>query len=152
LGRPAAGKTGTTNNLNDAWFIGFTPDIIAGAWIGYDDERPLGHMETGARAALPIWLKFMQKAAADTPVKNFQTPEGVVFAKIDKLTGMPATNATERVLFEVFKEGTAPTAPANLTGDDNVPVSERFFEMDKNSASSEERLPALEQFPEEEID
>ena len=152
LGRPAAGKTGTTNNLNDAWFIGFTPDIIAGAWIGYDDERPLGHMETGARAALPIWLKFMQKSIAETPIKNFQTPEGVVFAKIDKLTGMPATNATERVLFEVFKEGTAPTAPANLTGDDNVPVSERFFEMDKNSASSEERLPALEQFPEEEID
>ncbi|HAG51449.1 MAG TPA: hypothetical protein DCL42_08940, partial [Deltaproteobacteria bacterium] len=107
---------------------------------------------TGARAALPIWLKFMQKSIAETPIKNFQTPEGVVFAKIDKLTGMPATNATERVLFEVFKEGTAPTASANLTGDDNVPVSERFFEMDKNSASSEERLPALEQFPEEEID
>ncbi|MBI3756047.1 MAG: PBP1A family penicillin-binding protein [Deltaproteobacteria bacterium] len=145
LGRPAAGKTGTTNNLNDAWFVGFTPDILAGAWIGYDDERPLGHMETGARAALPIWLKFMQKATAGTAVKNFAVPEGVVFTKINKITGGPATPATENVIFEAFKQGTAPTEPADAAAGanagDRASASERFFEMDKGS-STEGRPPA----------
>mgnify|MGYP001610618421 CR=1 FL=1 len=139
LGRPAAGKTGTTNNLNDAWFIGFTPNILAGVWVGYDDERPLGHMETGARAALPIWLEFMQKAAAGTSLKSFSVPEAVVFAKIDMTTGKPVTLATEKTIFEAFKEGTAPTDSANVPGgagavDGNTPT-ERFFEMDRSSAT-----------------
>lgn len=145
LGRPAAGKTGTTNNLNDAWFVGFTPDLLAGAWIGYDDEKPLGRMETGARAALPIWLKFMQKALAGTVVKNFGVPEGVVFTKINKITGGPATPATENVIFEAFKQGTAPTESANAAAGanagDRAAASERFFEMDKGS-STEGRPPA----------
>ena len=73
LGRPAAGKTGTTQDYTDAWFIGFTPQITAGVWVGYDDKQiSLGKRETGARAALPIWLEFMQKALAGTPVMNFQ--------------------------------------------------------------------------------
>src|SRR3989338_4808549 len=139
LGRPAAGKTGTTNNLNDAWFIGFTPNILAGAWIGYDDERPLGHMETGARAALPIWLEFMQKAVAGTSIKSFSVPEAVVFAKIDMTTGKAVTLSTEKTIFEVFKEGTAPTDSANAAGDagavyGNTPA-ERFFEMDRGAAT-----------------
>ncbi|MBI3399197.1 MAG: PBP1A family penicillin-binding protein [Deltaproteobacteria bacterium] len=150
LGRPAAGKTGTTNNLNDAWFIGFTPDLIAGAWIGYDDERSLGYMETGARAALPIWLKFMQRAVEGTSMKNFQTPDGVVFIKIDKLTGMPATPATEKAIFEVFKEGTAPSVVQNQPAADGAAAPERFFEMDKGSA--EEKPPADSSAPENERD
>lgn len=73
LGRPAAGKTGTTQDYTDAWFIGFTPQITAGVWVGYDDKQiSLGKRETGARAALPIWLEFMQKALAGAPVMNFQ--------------------------------------------------------------------------------
>ena len=73
LGRPAAGKTGTTQDYTDAWFIGFTPRLTAGVWVGYDDKQiSLGKRETGARAALPIWLEFMQKALAGTPVVDFQ--------------------------------------------------------------------------------
>jgi penicillin-binding protein 1A len=154
LGRPAAGKTGTTNNLNDAWFIGFTPNILAGVWIGYDDERPLGHMETGGRAALPIWLEFMQKAVAGTSIKSFSVPEGVVFAKIDMMTGKSATLATEKVIFEAFKQGTGPTDFTNAAGDAdavevNIPV-ERFFEIDKGAATDEK--PTADSSEHEEMD
>lgn len=137
LGRPAAGKTGTTNMLNDAWFIGFTPDIAAGAWIGYDDERPLGHAETGARAALPIWLYFMQKAVEGTPVKDFPVPEDIVFAKIDAKTGKLAAQASDKVIFQAFKQGTAPTE-VSVEGAAAAAASHsaRFFEMDSGSGGS----------------
>jgi penicillin-binding protein 1A len=72
LGRPAAGKTGTTQDYTDAWFVGFTPQLTAGVWVGFDDKQiSLGKRETGARAALPIWLEFMQGALAGTPVTDF---------------------------------------------------------------------------------
>jgi penicillin-binding protein 1A len=72
LGRPAAGKTGTTQDYTDAWFIGFTPQLTAGVWVGYDDKQiSLGKKETGARAALPIWLEFMQSVLAGLPVLDF---------------------------------------------------------------------------------
>ena len=83
LKRPAAGKTGTTNDLRDAWFMGYTPDLVTGVWVGYDDSREMGKGETGSRAASPIWLDFMQGVLAEKPVKDFQIPKGVVFAKID---------------------------------------------------------------------
>ncbi|MEK7679212.1 MAG: penicillin-binding transpeptidase domain-containing protein, partial [Deltaproteobacteria bacterium] len=108
LGRPAAGKTGTTNNLNDAWFVGYVPGLVAGSWVGYDNEKPLGRGETGSTAALPIWLRFMQGATARMPVRSFTVPEGLEFAKIDPETGLLATGATRDAIFEVFKEGTAP--------------------------------------------
>ena len=73
LGRPAGGKTGTTNDFTDAWFMGFTPQITAGVWVGYDDKSiSLGKPETGAIAALPIWLEFMQGALAGKPIQQFQ--------------------------------------------------------------------------------
>jgi len=113
LGRPAAGKTGTTNDCRDAWFIGYTPNhLVAGAWIGYDIEKSLGSYETGAVAALPIWLEFMKEAVADKPVQNFSTPEGIVFVRIDPATGEPLPSGRSpksgRSIFECFKEGTAP--------------------------------------------
>ncbi len=127
LGRPAAGKTGTTNNLNDAWFLGYVPGLAAGTWIGYDEERQLGRGETGAAAALPIWLKFMQEAVRGTPIKNFPVPDGVEFTKIDPATGQRATAATKNAVFEVFKTGTAP----NTVSKAREPAGQTdFFMMD----------------------
>ncbi len=83
LGRPAAGKTGTTNELKDAWFIGYTPSVLTGVWVGYDDHTvSLGKGETGGRAACPIWVYFMKEYLKDKPVDTFTVPEGIVFAKI----------------------------------------------------------------------
>ena len=109
LKRPVAGKTGTTNNLHDAWFIGYTPRYIAGVWVGCDDESSLGKGETGSRAASPIWLGFMQRLLKDKPVRVFQEPEGVVFSKIDAETGLLPIPESKKTVFECFKEGTVPT-------------------------------------------
>lgn len=113
LGRPAAGKTGTTNDTRDAWFIGYIPqNIVAGAWVGFDIEKPLGPHETGAVAALPIWLEFMKEAVAGIPEENFSVPDGIVFVKIDAATGEPVSSSNPpksgKIIFECFKEGTAP--------------------------------------------
>jgi penicillin-binding protein 1A len=81
LGRPSAGKTGTTNDFTDAWYMGFTPQLTTGVWVGFDDkQKSLGRSETGARAALPIWLEFMQGALAGVPAENF--PNVVPLEKI----------------------------------------------------------------------
>jgi penicillin-binding protein 1A len=104
LQRPCAGKTGTTNDVRDAWFIGFTPDLIAGTWVGFDDEKPLGKHETGAVAASPIWLNFMKEALEGTPLKIFSIPEGIVFIKIDPETGKPPTAQSKKIIFDCFRE------------------------------------------------
>jgi penicillin-binding protein 1A len=116
LGRPAAGKTGTTNDTRDAWFIGFIPQhLVAGAWIGYDIEKPLGTHETGAVAALPIWLEFMKEAVAGESIEYFPVPEGIVFVKVDAANGEPLGPVpppkSVKVLSECFREGTAPPSP-----------------------------------------
>jgi len=109
LNRPAAGKTGTTNNLNDAWFVGYTPEYITGVWVGFDEEGSLGKGETGGAAACPVWVGFMKRALANKPVQIFSVPEGIVFAKTDAATGRLAGPDTQNVLFECFKEGKLPT-------------------------------------------
>ena len=108
LGRPLAGKTGTTNDHTDAWFVGFSPEIAAGVWVGFDQNRLLGKGETGGRAALPIWLDFMGPALADRPPREFAAPPGVVFARIDAKTGALASPASEFTLLQAFVEGTVP--------------------------------------------
>lgn len=111
LGKPAAGKTGTTNDSFDTWFMGFTHDLATGVWLGYDiNETPLGRYETGGHAALPIWLEYMAKALKDREQPEFEAPEGIVEVKIDPATGKPV-GETERGVLEPFKLGTEPTAP-----------------------------------------
>jgi penicillin-binding protein 1A len=112
LGRPVGGKTGTTDDYTDAWFVGFTPSLAAGVWVGYDQKRTLGARETGARAALPIWLDFMRDALAGSPVELFHPPANVVRVPIDRRTGLRAGLDTgcDDVILESFLEGTAPTA------------------------------------------
>jgi penicillin-binding protein 1A len=108
LGRPVAGKTGTSDDNRDAWFIGFTPEMLCGVWVGYDDMMPLGENETGSRAASPIFLDFMQVALKDRPVRDFQVPEGIVFAKVDTKTGRLASERSLDVRFECFKSDGLP--------------------------------------------
>lgn len=105
LGRPRAGKTGTTNDSRDAWFCGYTPDFTAVVWIGYRDNRSLGRgiNYTGGRLACPIWTEFMIKAEENLPVRDFSVPKGVVFHSIDKASGLAGGSFRE-----AFIEGTSP--------------------------------------------
>jgi penicillin-binding protein 1A len=121
LGRPASGKTGTTNldkKRPDAWFMGFTPNLVTGVWVGFDDMRDLGHGEQGARAALPIWVEIMQGALKGVPPTPFAQPPGVVVQKIDPKTGLLAAPGSAS-LDEVFLEGTAPAEVAPAAGEAN---------------------------------
>jgi penicillin-binding protein 1B len=103
----AAGKTGTTNDLRDAWFAGYTPDLLCVVWVGYDDNTPL--RLSGAKAALPIWVEFMKGAVAGTKQRSFDVPpENVIFVDIDRGTGLLATPGCPKVISESFIAGTEP--------------------------------------------
>jgi len=110
----AAGKTGTTNDLRDAWFVGFTPEMLTVVWVGYDDNEQLGL--SGAQAALPIWTEFMKAAMAGRPNVPFEVPSGVTFVEIDKDTGKLATPNCERTFSEAFLVGTEPTEMCPIHG------------------------------------
>jgi penicillin-binding protein 1A len=114
LNRPVAGKTGTTNDLYDAWFIGYTPSLVAAVWVGYDDVRTLGKNESGSRAASPIFVDYMGHALAGAPRQEFRAPAGVVFARIDRSSGLLAASGDDYV-FQAFREGTAPSEFAGAT-------------------------------------
>jgi penicillin-binding protein 1B len=105
--RPAAGKTGTTNDYKDAWFVGYTPDLLAVVWVGFDNQSKLAL--SGSQAALPIWTEFMKRATAGTPVVDFMPPPGVKIIDIDPLSGQPATSSCPSVIREAFIEGEEPT-------------------------------------------
>ncbi len=106
VGRPVAGKTGTTNDYRDAWFVGYSPDLVAAVWVGFDDMKPLGYQETGARAASPIWVSFMKNFQTGDP-EEFSIPEGIVNCTIDPTTGLLAKDETKGVK-EYFIEGSEP--------------------------------------------
>jgi penicillin-binding protein 1A len=108
LGRPVAGKTGTTNDMKDAWFIGYVPQLVAGVWVGYDNEKSLGSGASGGSAAAPIWTEFMKQALAGTPLRTFLTPPDVTFAIIDPKTGFLAKPGSENSVLECFIAGTEP--------------------------------------------
>ncbi|XXS99668.1 PBP1A family penicillin-binding protein [Sorangium sp. So ce363] len=114
LGRPIAGKTGTTNQSKDTWFVGYSTDIACAVWTGYDDAAPLGSGETGAMAALPAFVDFMKQAHAKRPAADFPVPNGVVRVKIDPLTGLLAREGQEDAIEEVFVAGTEPTEEAQV--------------------------------------
>ncbi|MNJ91205.1 Penicillin-binding protein 1A [compost metagenome] len=113
LGREVAGKTGSTNNYYDAWFIGYTPQVATGVWVGFDKERSLGKGEVGGRSALPIWLDYMKAAHEGLPQMTFPVPDGIVFANIDSDTGKIATASTKKIIRQAFVEGTEPSASSN---------------------------------------
>ncbi len=108
LGRAAAGKTGTTNEYNDAWFMGFTPHVVTGVWVGFDNQKQMGSTGTGAKAALPIWLGYMTEAVKAYPEEDFTAPPGVTFASIDPTTGRLSPSNSSRSIKEAFIDGTQP--------------------------------------------
>lgn len=110
IGRPAAGKTGTTNGYYDAWFIGYTPDIATGVWVGFDEEKSLGQGEVGGKSALPIWLEYMKMAHDGLPARGFPVPEGINFVNIDNKTGKVASPQSKDVVRQGFLEGTEPNS------------------------------------------
>lgn len=113
LGREVAGKTGTTNGYFDAWFMGYTPQIATGVWVGFDKERTIGRGEVGGRAALPIWLAYMKDAHSNLPVMSFEVPPHVKIVKIDAETGKLPNSASKRVISQAFIDGTEPTSAAS---------------------------------------
>jgi penicillin-binding protein 1A len=124
LDRPLAGKTGTTDDATDLWFVGFSPSLVAGVWIGYDVKRSLGSAETGGRLALPIWIQFMQKALAGSEAEDFPVPENVVPVLVDHQTGLRAYPGDPDTITEYFIKGAEPKAahagspaPAPAAGD-----------------------------------
>jgi penicillin-binding protein 1A len=116
LHRPIAGKTGTSNDARDAWFAGYTPDLVSVVWVGFDDHRALGRRESGARTALPIWIDVMEHATHGRPTVDFAEPSGIVRVRIDPRSGLLAYEGQEDAIEEVFVEGTAPTEVAREAG------------------------------------
>ena len=129
LGRPVAGKTGTTDQFVDAWFVGYTPELLTGVWVGMDEEKSLGENETGSRAALPLWVTFMAKVLKGRSLKEFPVPEGIEFMKVDPNTG--AVSSGPEAILECFKEGTTPLAAGSLR---SITAMD-FFKMDFNLSS-----------------
>jgi len=134
IGRPAAGKTGTSNDYKDAWFVGYTPELIACVWVGFDDmRRSLGRGEVGGRAAAPIWANFMKNALSGEPVQEFTVPEGIVRLPIDPVTGLLAADGPTTILgllqhteapkmYEYFIEGTQPAEYAKPIKIEKMPA------------------------------
>ena len=116
VGRPIAGKTGTTNDEKDAWFVGFSPDLVVGVFVGYDKPRPMGKGQTGGVLAAPIFTDFMRIALKDTPPKEFQVPPGIDLIPIDGRTGLRASGSGPGVILEAFKPGTSPPADYSIIG------------------------------------
>lgn len=115
IGKPLAGKTGTTNESRDTWYVGFAPDLALGVYVGFDTPKPLGDGETGSSVALPIWVDVMSGALADQPSTPFRTPPGISLVRVDAKTGLLPGPSTETIIAEAFIPGTEPleSSPRN---------------------------------------
>ncbi|MBI3419353.1 MAG: penicillin-binding protein 1A [Proteobacteria bacterium] len=134
LGRTLAGKTGTTNESKDLWFVGFSPNLAAGVFIGYDDPQPLGEKETGGSVAVPVFKEFMEKALADTADQPFRVPPGVQLVRVDPATGRAPESPDSRVILEAFLPGTDPESSQDsvLGGDTSMLPAENNKEEQEN--------------------
>lgn len=121
VGKPLAGKTGTTNDFIDAWFVGFSPDLVAGVFVGFDEPRSLGPKEEAARVAVPVFRDFMKLALAGKPAIPFRIPAGIRLVRVNAQTGLPARPGDRHVIFEAFRPGTEPRGQRTvLDGSDKV--------------------------------
>jgi penicillin-binding protein 1A len=142
LAVPAAGKTGTTDDYTDAWFVGYTPSLVTSVWVGFDKKQKIGPGMTGAAAALPIWVDVIAAYAKDKPPQEFPVPSGVVSRNICSQTGLLANPACPETETELFREGSDPTGYCNVhTGDEPPPAADfHDFERHDSEAPPEERL------------
>jgi penicillin-binding protein 1A len=108
VGKPLAGKTGTSNDAKDLWFVGFSPDLAAGVYVGFDNPRTTGRHEQGALTAAPIFRDFMKDALADQPPTPFRVPPGISFVSVDRITGREESSRSPTAIMEAFKAGTEP--------------------------------------------
>ncbi|NML73962.1 penicillin-binding protein 1A [Rhizobium sp. S-51] len=127
LDRPVAGKTGTTNDEKDAWFVGYTPDLVAGLYIGYDNPTPLGRGATGGSMSAPIFNEFMQEAVAGTPPGKFHLPEGMSLIPVNRKTGMYAAEGDPDTITEAFKPGTGPADTFSVIGMEGYAAPEEIL-------------------------
>ncbi len=132
--RDIAGKTGTTNDQHDAWFSGFNGDIVATAWVGFDQHKPLGRREVGGVAALPIWIEFMRSALEGKPENSLRQPDGIVTLRIDPMTGLLVDQDSSQGIEETFREEYMPTLSAETNnqttyqqGGEEVEIPEQLF-------------------------
>ncbi len=128
LKRPLAGKTGTTNDYQDAWFIGVSPQYSAGVWVGMDDKSTIGRNETGARAALPIWMKIMGAIHEGLPRRKFRRPNKVRFISIDPHTGLRVPRGSEGSMRQAYVRGTEPSGDSPSPRIRKEPMSSFFRE------------------------
>jgi len=119
--RPAGGKTGTSDNCMDNWFLGFTPQITAGAWIGYDDKTVIGENVTGAHTTLPVWTDFMIRSHQNLPIEDFKVPPGIYFKTICLESGLLATDKCPRIITDVFTEETLPEEVCDIHPSEGIP-------------------------------
>jgi penicillin-binding protein 1A len=146
LERAVVGKTGTSNEARDAWFVGYSPSVVAGVWVGFDDSRSLGKRETGTRTALPIWIDVMDAADKTPKETDFAMPSGVTRARIDPASGLLAYEGQEDAFEEVFLTGTAPVEVARPpdVADPNLFLMEQY-EEEGGSGSTDAAPPTREE-------
>jgi penicillin-binding protein 1A len=131
LGRVSAGKTGTTNEYRDAWYMGYTPSVVTGAWVGFDDQQTLGNEGTGGKAALPIWLGYMQEAVKGYAVdEEFTPPSGIVLAPMHWSTGKFIDSKSPQARVMPFIEGTEPQKKLGDAGGETQDSSSEFLKED----------------------
>jgi penicillin-binding protein 1A len=123
VGKPVAGKTGTTNEVRDSWFIGFTPDLTVGVYVGYDNPEPMGREATGGQLAAPIVAEFMREALRDVAATPFRVPAGIQLIPIDPNTGERAAYGDANVILEAFKPGETPSTEPLIIGGTVMPVN-----------------------------
>jgi penicillin-binding protein 1A len=147
IGRPLAGKTGTTNESKDTWFVGFSPNLAVGVFVGFDDPKSLGKKETGSSVAAPIWGDFMKKALKDTPAVPFRVPSGLKNVRVNLKTGQLAQAGSDNAIWEVFVKGTEPTRDDYFTENKIIGGDEYYapmdpFAYDVNNPSFNNQIPA----------
>ena len=124
------GKTGTTNDNKDAWFIGFSSNLVVGVYVGYDMPSSLGDKETGGKVSAPIWGKFMEKALLKYPSSPFKIPDNIEMVKIDPISGLLPSDNSKRTIYEAFIPGTAPLKSEEIQDEkimDVKPLDDRIY-------------------------